>query len=214
VAKASRYHVWIETNGQKVWEAETKTTELVYPGDPPLQPGINYCLEVATDIQTFSSPKGPEPHLQFQILPPDQAQPIQSNLESLANQRLSAEALGLAQVFCYRSFELRAEAIETLEALITASCKIPAVYRSLANLYQETRLLTLAKEPYLTGVALAQAQEDLETEALISAELGWIYYQTGHGEEAKSWWNRAQEKFLQLGAPMGEQEVAAWLSRL
>ena len=79
---ATSYVVSIKTNkGDVIWETQVETTEVVYPGQPPLKPGVNYVMTVIADNERSSEEEEEDiSELQFRLLDETERQPVQTEI--------------------------------------------------------------------------------------------------------------------------------------
>ena len=172
------------------WETEVSTTEVVYPGEPPLQPvEQGYLLTVEAD-NGESPGKGT-----FGLLDEQQAQGVRTASDRIASQNLSEEAKALALADLYIGHELIAEALEVLEASVAKGSKTAAIYHTLGDLYGQIELLSQAEKHYLKAFELATTTDNIEGQANAAARLGEVYAALGNSDEASRWQKEAQERY-------------------
>jgi hypothetical protein len=82
---------------------------------------------------------------------------VRAAAERLTQPTVPDEAKTFALAHLYVRYNLIAEAVETLEALVTGGSQRGAVYRTLDDLYRGIGLIRLAEERYLQSVKLAHA---------------------------------------------------------
>lgn len=162
VPGATSYTVRIVTEEGEIWSQENVTgTEIVYPGDPPLQPGTYYLAIVVADTGA-SSQEEDVPGRTFRLLGADRANSVREAIAVLDGQQLSRDEKALLQAYLYIGYYLRADAIETLESSVAAGSQNPEIYRLLGNLYETVALTPLAEERYLKAIELYEALGNLE----------------------------------------------------
>lgn len=162
VLGASSYTVSIVTEEGEIWTQENVTgTEIVYPGNPPLQPGTYYLAIVVADTGA-SSQEEDVPGRTFQLLGASRANSAREAIAFLDRQQLSRDEKALLQAYLYIGYYLRAEAIEILENSVAAGSQNPEIYRLLGNLYEIVGLTPLAEERYLEAIELYQAMGNLD----------------------------------------------------
>jgi tetratricopeptide (TPR) repeat protein len=188
------------------WQAETDQTEFKYPGDPVLQPGIDYLLIVEAD-NGKSSREEDQPGLRFNLLGGEEADGVRADVNRIQALGLSgqAEAFALAQL--YTSHELYAEAIELLQESAGLSPQAANVYLALGKLYQHLGLLKDADTAYREAVRIADSVGDLESAAAARAGLGEVYLALGNKDLARDWLSQAQDGFQRLGDPQRAAEI-------
>jgi tetratricopeptide (TPR) repeat protein len=196
-----------------LWDTEVNATEVVYPGEPPLKPRIYYSLMVEAD--TGASSQAEElSDLGFWLLDEEKSQQVRSVGSQLANLELAKEAEALALAYLYIGYELRAEAIETLEALVKEGSQTAAVYRTLGALYEKVGLSRLALTRYLKTAELAAAAKDVEEQAVATVGLGNAYEAIGNVEAARRWLAQAQDGYTTLGDTERVSELEEQLAKL
>jgi tetratricopeptide (TPR) repeat protein len=188
----------VRVSGPKVnWETEVSTTQVVYPGEPPLQPvEQGYLLTVEAD-------NGESPaRATFGLLDENQAQSVQTAADRIASQNLPEDAKALALADLYVGQELIAEALEVLEVSVAKGSQIAAIYHTLGDLYGQLELLSQAEKHYLKAFELATTADNIEGQANAAARLGEVYAALGNSEEASRWQKEAQERYQALGVSL------------
>lgn len=189
VPGATSYTVRVSGPGVN-WETEVSTTEVVYPGEPPLQPvEQGYLLTVESD-------NGESPaKATFGLLNEDKATRVRADAERIARQNLDDDAKTLALADLYIGQELIAEAIELLEAASAKGSNTAAVYYTLGDLYAQVELLRQAEGNYLKAVELATTAKDIEGQAAAAARLEEVYAALGNSDKASRWLKEAQNLY-------------------
>jgi tetratricopeptide (TPR) repeat protein len=189
VPGATSYIVRVSGPGVN-WETEVSTTEVVYPGEPPLQPvEQGYLLTVEAD-------NGESPaRATFGLLDEQQAQRVRTAADRIASQNLPDDAKTLALADLYIGQELIAEAVEVLEASVAKGSQTAAVYHTLGDLYGQLELLSQAEKHYLKAFELATTADDLDGQAAAATRLGEVYAALGNSDEASRWQKEAQERY-------------------
>lgn len=218
VVGAKRYVVKILSPTGVVWQTETAKSEIQYPGQPILQPGVPYSLVVQSDNSGVSTADTGS-NIEFRILRDAEHRIIESQLSNLlsAKRLPTAVALSLSDYYsdytlppaaepAYRlseaeaaTYGLVAEGIEILSPLIQAKTSSPLVYRMLGDLYWQTGLVLPAIEQYHKAIAFSKKPEELENSTEAQLRLGEIYAATGDRSLAIKWYERAKEGYLLLG---------------
>ena len=170
--------------------------EVVYPGDPPLQPGVGYKLVISTDTNR-SSTEDTTPRLGFNLIDQGDAEEVKTIAQRIEKQDLSNQTKVLFLARRYADYNLIAEAIETLEKL-PKDKKIAPVYRLLGDLYRRIALILEAEVQYLEAVELAKASENMAEFAAAKAGLGEVRYARGNGEEGIALLEEAKGIYEQL----------------
>jgi hypothetical protein len=196
------------------WEAEVRVSEVVYPGQPPLKPGVDYSYSLMVEADTGASSEAEEVlDLGFWLLDEEKSQQMRSAVEQLTNLKLAQETEALARAYLYVGYELRAEAIETLEALIKEGSQNAAVYRTLGALYEEVGLTRLALTRYSSANDLATKAKDVEEQAVAAVGLGDVYEVIGNSEAARRWLTQARDGYAALGDTQRLRELEEQLAK-
>lgn len=195
------------------WKSEVSGTEIVYPGIPPLKPGVDYLLVVEAN-NGRSSEEEKVFGLGFSLLNEKEAQQVRAKAEQLTKQESAGETAALALAHLYIGHDLRAEAIETLEKLASTGSQIVAVYRLLGDLYSQVGLNRLAKERYLKAVELAASAKNIEEQAAAKAGLGQVYEMLGNFTEAVRLLTEAKTGYETLGDTQRTKELSEQLANL
>lgn len=160
VPGATRYQVKLEGSGLD-WQTETNKTEILYPGEPILQPGGRYRLIVTTN-QGVSSDKEEGANLRFNLLDKAKVELINAEVAKIKQQELTPEAEKLAIAYLYETSGLKADAITILSELVAQKTQTMAGYKLLGDLYLQVGLNKQAKEAYLQSLELAKKQAILK----------------------------------------------------
>ncbi|NJR75428.1 MAG: hypothetical protein HC773_20900 [Scytonema sp. CRU_2_7] len=132
------YDVSLQKGDSVVWQTKVNTNQVVYPGEPRLEAGVEYSLIVKADNGKLSTDE--KPNVQgFSLLSQEETQVVKAAITQLNNQKVSDKVKALHSAFFYIGADLKSEAIETLEALITGGIKEMSIYRKLGNLYVANR---------------------------------------------------------------------------
>jgi len=212
VPGAKSYSVRIRGEGLDWVKPNVTNTSVVYSGEQPLKPGIYYSLIVETDTGRSSFEENVR-KLGFQLLDNNQLQQVQAAVNQLVNKKLDEKALTLSLVDLYIKYDLKAEAIETLEPLVKTGSPTAAMYRTLGQLYWRIGVPTLAESPYLNAIELA-ATEDIEGQAEAAAGLGKTYIALEQTDKAIQYINVALTKYEVLGDSQRISELKNQLAAL
>ncbi|MEM8719518.1 MAG: tetratricopeptide repeat protein [Cyanobacteria bacterium P01_G01_bin.39] len=202
VADANSYNVQILEGSEEIWSQTTSDTEISYSAQL-LEPGLGYEVVVETDNGISSRVEGVNG---FRLLEESESQPILANAETIKQQELSQESKSLALAYLYLSQDLNSEAIAILENLIEAETQKTIVYRLLGDTYRQTGLSALAKEHYLNGLTLAEAEGNSPGIASIKFGLAEAEYALGNEDDAVTWMEQAQKEYVVLGDESNQQE--------
>lgn len=211
VPDAKSYTVRIRGEASDWVKPDVSGTEVVYSGERPLKPGVYYSLIVETDTGRSSVAEGVP--VGFQLLDDKEREQVQTAVDQLANENLDEEDLALSKVDLYIKYDLKAEAIATLEALVTKGNQTAAVYRTLGELYWQVGLPTLAESPYLKAIELASAK-DIEGQAEAAIGLGKVYIALEQTDKATSYINKALTLYEGLGDLQRVSELKNLLTAL
>jgi len=170
--------------------------EVVYPGEPPLQPGVSYKLVIEADTNK-SSTEDTTGGLGFKLIELDEAEKVKEIAQRIGEQDLSDKLKALALADLYAEYELIAEAIETLEGLKQEE-KIAPASRLLGELYRRIGLVLEAEVQYIEAVKLAAAAENREELAAAKAGLGEVRYSRGAREEGVALLEEAKAIYEEL----------------
>jgi hypothetical protein len=217
----------ISSNGV-IWKAKVKGTQLVYPGNLPLEPGISYSLKIKANTGQSSQQDGAS-NLDFIILRPAEAEIVKAEVAKIEREGFSSLVTGLLLAELYsnyvlpasslsaynltpetaRSYNLTAEAIATLEVLVQPGEKTPILYRTLGDLYWQSGLANLTAQNYLKALELAKSPEFLEERTLAQFGLGEVSAATDDNQQAISWYEQAKMGYI----PLGDTQRADFLNR-
>ncbi|MDV2997539.1 MAG: hypothetical protein N4J56_007244 [Chroococcidiopsis sp. SAG 2025] len=218
VPKATQYSVTLLSSTGVVWQKQVKKTSLDYPGLPPLQSGAKYSLIIKANTGKSSQDEGTS-NIDFRVLRKSEVAAIQAEVTKITKLGISeqATALMLANFYShyvipqntiqaygltaetFKSYNLSADAIATLETLVRQGKRSPIVYRSLANIYWQTGLAQKAADNYLTAIKLAKGSEELEQRTLAQFGLGEVYAATDNNKQAINWYSQAKNGYTLLG---------------
>ncbi|ACK65615.1 conserved hypothetical protein [Rippkaea orientalis PCC 8801] len=206
VPGATRYTVKLEGSGLD-WQTETTNTEILYPGEPILQPGGYYRLVVTTEDPKVSSKDEQGANLSFNILDKAKVESINAEVAKIKQQELTPEAEKLAIAYLYETSGLKADAITILSELVAQKTQTMAGYKLLGDLYLQVGLNKQAKEAYLQSLELAEKSGDLEGQAESQFGLGEANYGLTGKDKALECLKKAQQSYLALGDESKVQEV-------
>ncbi|MBD1902070.1 tetratricopeptide repeat protein [Trichocoleus sp. DQ-A3] len=213
VPGASRYTVSLVKGEKMIWETTASATEVVYPGEPPLEPGSDYLLVIKAD-NGRSSQEEELPARGFRLLPAAEAQVVKTAIAQLNNQQVTDKVKALQSAYLYIGSDLKSEAIETLEALIAGGTQEATIYRRLGDLYWRGGVTLLAESNYLEAVKKATDAKDVEEQAQISATLGDFYVAIGEEQEAIRWLTQARDSYKSLGNTQRIKELDRQIQEL
>lgn len=209
VPGASRYRVELRGGGLD-WQTETSSTQIKYPGNPPLEAGSRYLLSVTTD-KRVSSEAEEGANLRFSRLDASQIDSVRAGVNQLQQEQLTKEAKGLALADLYQEYQLNAEAIELLENLVKEGTQTPVVYQLLGDIYSQVGLSLQARNHYSKALELARGERDLEGQAEATFGLATAEYALGKRSEAKEWLTQARANYQSLGDNLKIEEIEQWM---
>ncbi|MEI2577534.1 tetratricopeptide repeat protein [Scytonema sp. PRP1] len=200
------YDVSLQKGDSVVWQTKVNTNEIVYPGKPELEPGGEYLLIVKADNGKFSTDEKPNAR-GFSLLSKQEAQVVKTAIAQLNNQQVPDKVKTLQSAFFYIGSELKSEAIETLEALISGGSKEASVSRKLGDLYWEAGVDVLAETHYLNAHTQAIANKDMVQQAQIAEALGDLYVALDDQKAAINWLTQARNSYKTLGNKQRVEEL-------
>ena len=218
VPDATEYTVELISSQGVIWKAQVQGTQIIYPGNPPLESDVSYSLNIQANTGQSSQQDGAS-NLGFIILRPAEAQILKAEAAKIEREGLSPLVTGLLLGELYsnyvlpasslsaynltpataRSYNLTAEAIATLESLTQQEEHSPLVYRLLGELYWQSGLAHLAAQNYLKAIELAQSPEFLEEKTLAQFGLAEVYAATNELKQATFWYEQAKKGYVDLG---------------
>ncbi len=203
VAGVSRYTVRVTGSGV-YWETQVSGTEVVYPGEPVLQPGKDYLVVVEADGTSSQLDKGGE--YRFRLVYPEVVQRVQEKIEAIA-QDMPEEVQALTMVDIFFEEDLDSEAIAILESLVQSGSQMVQVYQLLGDLYAHEGLNLLAQERYEQAIELVIASENIEGQAKAKAGLAEVMIMLGKREQAIRLFNQAKAGYEALGNSQRVEEL-------
>ncbi|KJH71785.1 tetratricopeptide repeat protein [Aliterella atlantica] len=165
VPEANYYIVRLLKGSEIYWQQQVSETEIVYPSNPPLEPGVIYSLAIESD-NNFESASVLDTELKFKLLDSTSVQKVETRTKQTKELKLAPEVEAFVLTNLYLEYGLNAEAIETLEKLISAGTQSFAVYRTLSKLYRHIGLNLLSEERSKTALELEPAIDATELKIL------------------------------------------------
>ncbi|NES24659.1 MAG: hypothetical protein F6K41_38555 [Symploca sp. SIO3E6] len=199
VPGATSYTVSLKGEGVD-WKTQVSDTQIVYPGEQPLQPGGYYLLIVRADTGASSTDEPVIPGgLGFNVLKATHTQSVQSQAQEIAQQPWTEQAKTLALVNLYLDKGLTVEAVEMLEDLVNSGVETAPIYNSIGKLYLNfLALAPQAKTYYAKAVELVDSN-DIEEQTAAQEGLGKIEAQFGNNQEAIRLLTMARDGYEMLG---------------
>ncbi|NMG10188.1 tetratricopeptide repeat protein [Brasilonema sp. UFV-L1] len=213
VISVKSYTVSLLKGDKILWENKVNTNEVVYPGKPPLELGVEYLLIVKADNER-SSQEEEQSARGFRLLPATGAKIVKTAIVQPNNQRVTDKVKALENAYIYSGSGLKSEAIETLEGLIASEIKEAFVYRQLGELYSQVGLTLLAQRRYEEAVKLAKTAGDVAEQAEISTALGDLYLEIDEEREAIDWLTQARDNYKTLGNKQRVRELDTQIQEL
>lgn len=207
------YTVSLLKGDKIVWENKVNTNEVVYPGKPQLELGVEYLLIVKAD-NNRSSQEEEQSARGFRLLPATGAKVVKTAIAQPNNQPVTDKLKALENAYIYSGSGLKSEAIETLEGLVASEIKEAFVYRQLGELYSQVGLTLLAQRRYEEAVKLAKAAGDVAEQAEISTALGDLYLKINEEREAIDWLTQARDNYKTLGNKQRVRELDTQIEEL
>ncbi|MEQ9483314.1 tetratricopeptide repeat protein [Coleofasciculus sp. F4-SAH-05] len=213
IPQAQHYTVTLEGEGIE-WTTQVSDTQILYPGEPPLQPGGDYLLIIEADTGESSLDEPPLPGgLNFSRLDAQQAQQIRTQAAQISQQPWNPTAKALALATLYSKHQLHTQAIATLDSLIADGVESAAIYRKIGDRYfYHLALLPQAKPYYKKAIELAQPN-DIEEKTHAQYHLGRIETALGNPNQAKHWFTLALQGYQTLGYSQQIQDIEHQLNR-
>ena len=207
VAGATSYKLSILENKAKLnWEMTVNGTEAVYPGEPVLKPGVKYRLIVEANTGVSSESPLLEGDSEFGLLDEKEVEQVKEAVRTIEQQVPNAASQKLAIAQLYRSANLNAEAIETLESLLAAGVETAPIYRMLGEMYQGRSQLMPQAEIYYKKAIDAAKSDDIEELTDARYGLAQVYSSMRNYPEAIQYLKLSKEGYQSLGdLPMVEK---------
>ncbi len=200
VAGATSYKLSLRENGSKLnWEMTVSGTEAVYPGEPPLKPGVNYKLIVVANTGASSEDAVGEGDTEFSVLDEGEVERVKSEVGAIGQKVQNENAQQLAISNLYLNTNLIAEAIDILESLQKIGVAAPPIYRSLGDLYLERLQLVPQAESYYFQVINTAKPDDIEELTAARYGLGQVHSAMRKNLEAMSYLRLAKDGYITLG---------------
>lgn len=201
---ANRFTLIVRGRGlrwtQSVERAEVcqvQICEFVYPGEPVLQPGVAYRFVIDADNGRSSSEESTF-GLGFELLDAILATEVREIGDRINAQNLPDISKALAIANLYTSYNLIAEAIQTLEAIPDPE-RTTEVHRQLGDLYRQIGLSQEAEVQYLAATQQAEATHNSFELGAVQSGLGEVNLALGRRDAAVQLLQLAKEGYETLG---------------
>lgn len=198
--------------GSKIvlWQTQVNGTQVVYGGEQPLQPGVDYWLVVVADngqssekekvtLSDYQSQIRGVSGLRFQRVGQEVVSEVQAVAEQTKTLDLTAEEKALALANEYSDRNLYGEAIAILEVLVKQNTTTPQVYRTLGDFYGSTGLNLMAEQNYLKAIELAATKQNTWEKVTAQDHLGTLYAVMNRKEDALRLSKEALAGYQDLG---------------
>ena len=200
VAGATSYKLSLRENGAKLnWEMTVSGTEAVYPGEPPLKPGVRYRLIVEANTGASSETPVVEGHTVFGLLDEGEVERVKSEVGAIDKQVPNENARKLAISTIYFNTNLIAEAIEILENIEKTGGETPPIYRALGDMYLEKLQLVPQAEVYYSKAINTAKPDDIEELTAARYGLGQVHSAMRNNLEAMKYLRMAKDGYTTLG---------------
>ncbi len=200
VAGATSYKLSLRENGAKLnWEMTVSGTEVVYPTEPALKPGVSYKLIVVANTGASSEDAVAEGDTEFSVLDQGEVERVKSEVGAIGQKVPNESAQKLAISSIYLNTNLIAEAIDILENLQKTGVETPPIYRSLGDLYLERLELVPQAESYYSKVIQAAKPDDIEELTAARYGLGQVHAAMRNNLEAMGYLRLAKDGYITLG---------------
>lgn len=206
VPGVNNYTVSLVKGDRTIWETTVNKNEVVYPGEPQLEPGSEYVLIVKAE-NGRTSEEEKLPARGFKMLPTAEKQFVSAAIEQVNNQQIAEKTKALQRAYFYIGSDLKSEAIETLEALVATNIQEALAYRKLGNLYWQEGVTLLAESNYLKAHELASAAKDIGEQAQLEEALGEMYVAISEKQEAVRWLTQALNSHKTIGNTQRVREL-------
>jgi tetratricopeptide (TPR) repeat protein len=198
VEGANSYMVTLQGEDGLNWTKEVNGTETVYDGEQDLSPDTYYLLTVEADTGV-SSMADQGKSLAFALANNDKIKYVETETATINNSNFTPENQAIALANLYDSTNLNAEAITTLEGLVSQGTQNSLVYQMLGDVYAETGLNSLAETSYNEAIELAQGSNNLEVLANAQAGLAGVNLILGNHFQAGKLAQQAETNYQTLG---------------
>ncbi len=213
IPEAQYYTVTLEGDGIE-WTTQVSDTQILYPGEPPLQPDGDYLLIIEADTGESSLDESPLPGgLNFSRLDTQQTQQIRTQASQISQQPWNQTAKALALATLYSKHQLHTQAIATLESLIADGVESAAIYRKIGDRYFYHLALPLQAKPYYKKAIELSHTTDIEEKTHAQYHLGRIEAALGNPNQAQHWFTLALQGYQTLGYTQQIQEIEHQLNR-
>ena len=192
VSGETQYRVTLLGPEGKHWEETITGTEIVYPGDPPLEPGITYRLEIVGEKSSISSQTEDSLYGGFKLLKPTEVKAIRADLISIEQAELTPRVNALVLAHFYRGQNLNQTALSLLEKAVANGANSAEIFELQGDIYYwQVGLTGLAQESY--EKALSQTSpEDWWLKAKVLESLGDVYLDIERKDAAKKQYEEAK----------------------
>lgn len=213
VPGVNTYNVSLVKGDRAIWETKVNGNEVVYPGTPQLEPGFEYLLVVKAENSRTSEEEKLRDR-SFRMLPTTEKQFLKGALEQIDDGKIADTTKALQRAYFYIGSDLKAEAIETLEALVATGFQEAVAYRKLGDLYWQEGVTLLAESNYLKAHELASVAKDIGEQAQLEEALGEMYVAIGEKQEAVRWLTQAINSHKALGNTQRVKEIETQIAKL
>lgn len=191
---AMSYTVSLVQGGKAIWtDAAVMGNEIVYPIDePPLQPGVDYLLEVRDNDTGVESSKDPAKGIGFRVIDQADRNALAAHCDAVSSlMGFDAPAHDYALALCYATWEPTAEggrrpwgAAWLLLESVAQAHDDPAVYLWMGNLLAQMQSPD-AEAVYRAALVRAGMLGDIESQAAAHAGLWYVMGDTAHRDNAR-----------------------------
>lgn len=200
VANAKRYIVRIQGEGSSqtftVGDGQQPAPAQLVNPNLNLKSGVYYLITVESDTGQFSQQED-RSELGFWLLDQKQVAAIQQSLNQVNQQEQTDIEKQLARIKIYRQHQLYAEAIATLEPLVQQNPPSAIFDQTLAELYIDVQLPSLAIPTYERAIANSQ---DPQQQADLLTDLGDLYTALREKEKAQQSFQAALTRYQSVGS--------------
>ena len=197
-----------------MWQATTTDPQITYSGEPALELGRYYSIEVTTDTGVSSTADVGDARSGFQLLFAEDLALLGRDRRRIARQDLSDADTAFYLAALYAEEQLYTEAIATLMPLVTAGSDDPWIYKAMGDLHSYSALSALALRYYEQAQQLAAATGDREAEAAALTSLGATVATMGQFDAAITYFQAAQDIYQRQSSTATVTQLQRRIERL
>lgn len=196
---AQTYRVTLHGEDGSTWTKEVMGSSTVTYDGAALEPELYYLINVEADTGV-SSDQGTGDKLGFTVIPNDKAAKLQAQLEMMEETALSPEGAAIAKAKFYQNINFAADALMTLNPLVTAGTTNPLIHQTLGDIYAATGLNEMAQTQYEQVINLTN--DDVADRSLLADAHGGLavtHLNLGNKFQAGKLMAQAQNVYTTIG---------------